>query len=135
MNIVKYQAQWGYFLCIIQVFINMVTNDYDFYHSDTFWPPALYIYWRDIPILGLCTYLYRLIYRLLYADNVHTYVCLWFCTLCRYHAHDDDHLGLDFHYSSNAPSPYLTPRNKSLKGLCKEHNYNNLQKPQNFSLT
>ena len=34
----------------------------------------------------------------------------------RYHAHDDDRLGLNLTYASNAPSPYLTPRSKTLNG-------------------
>ena len=37
-------------------------------------------------------------------------------TLCiRYSLHDD-HLGLSINYASNAPSPYLTPRGKNMKG-------------------
>ena len=58
----------------------------------------------------------QIMYKFMYV-----HIALSFCTLCRYHAQDDGHLGLDVHYPSNAPSPYLAPHNKNLKGLCKEH--------------
>jgi len=54
---------------------------------------------------------------------MYVHIALSFCTLYRYHKHDDGHLELDIHYSSNASSPYLMLRNKNLKGMCKEHEY------------